>query len=251
MQQGIYKIANKITGDFYIGSAVNYERRISVHKNHLKNGKHHNPYLQHIFNKYGIDNLSFELIKHVKLKEDLIKIEQEYLDKLNPKYNIRTIADSNLGIKYSEKAKQKISNSRKGQRLKEETKIKISNTLKGRKISKETILKMSNKKISEETKNKMSKNNAKYWLGKSRSPESIRKMSQSHKGKSLSELHKKSLSKSLKDKGTKEFKLISPTGELFEGKNISTFCREQNLSVSHISQVLNNKRSHHKGWTKA
>ena len=120
MSSGIYKIANKITGDFYIGSAINYEVRISVHKNHLKHNKHHNPYLQRIFNKYGFENLSFELIEMVDSKKDLIKMEQKYLDELNPKYNIRTIADSNLGMKFSEETKQKISRSNKGRKQRKE-----------------------------------------------------------------------------------------------------------------------------------
>ena len=42
-------------------------------------------------------------------------------------------------------------------------------------------------KCSEETKKKISENNARYWLGKKRPPfseEWIRKISESHKGKS-------------------------------------------------------------------
>lgn len=251
MQQGIYKIANKTTGDFYIGSAVNYERRIAVHKNHLKNNKHHNPYLQNIFNKYGIENLSFELIKSVDLANNLIKIEQEYLDKLNPKYNVRKKADSNLGLTHTIQTKLKMSNSAKGRIIPKEQRAKISKSLKGRKLPAETRQKMSGKKLSPAHKKKISENNAKYWLGKSRSLESIKKMSASHTGKLLSKAHRKKLSEVLKNKGAKIYKLISPSGELFKGKNISNFCKEQNLSISHISQVINGNRNHHKGWTKA
>jgi hypothetical protein len=48
----------------------------------------------------------------------------------------------------------------------------------------------------------------------------------------------------------KKYSFISPTGELFEGTNISQFCREQNLSNSMMSKVLNGKRKQHKGWRK-
>jgi len=47
----------------------------------------------------------------------------------------------------------------------------------------------------------------------------------------------------------KKYAFISPTGELFEGTNISQFCREQNLSNSMMCSVLNGKRKQHKGWT--
>lgn len=49
----------------------------------------------------------------------------------------------------------------------------------------------------------------------------------------------------------KNYSFISPTGELFEGTNISQFCREQNLSNSMMCRVLNGKRKQHKGWKKA
>jgi len=49
----------------------------------------------------------------------------------------------------------------------------------------------------------------------------------------------------------KRYAFISPTGELFEGTNISQFCREQNLLISVMSQVLNGKRKQHKSWTKS
>jgi group I intron endonuclease len=50
-----------------------------------------------------------------------------------------------------------------------------------------------NGKSSEETKLKMSKNNAKYWLGKKRSKETCEKISKGHRGKKLSNEHRKML----------------------------------------------------------
>ena len=43
--------------------------------------------------------------------------------------------------------------------------------------------------------------------------------------------------------------VMSPNGETYVLENISHFCREHNLSVSHIVKVLNGKRKHHKGYT--
>ena len=71
IKSGIYKIANKGTGDFYIGSAVNLNSRISIHKSTLKNNVHHNIILQRIYNKYGLDKLSFEVIEYINNKKDL------------------------------------------------------------------------------------------------------------------------------------------------------------------------------------
>ena len=96
---GIYKITTLHNNEFYIGSAVCYNRRISLHITNLKNNKHHSIYLQNIFNKYGRDNLKFELIDSCN-EEELITKEQYYIDTLKPKYNSLPTAYSNLGFKH-------------------------------------------------------------------------------------------------------------------------------------------------------
>ena len=48
----------------------------------------------------------------------------------------------------------------------------------------------------------------------------------------------------------KEYKLISPDGIVYEGKGVRTLCRKFNLYEGSISEVLNEKRKHYKGWKK-
>jgi len=48
----------------------------------------------------------------------------------------------------------------------------------------------------------------------------------------------------------KEYKLISPDGVVYEGKGVRTLCRKFNLNEGSISEVLNEKRKHYKGWKK-
>ena len=42
--------------------------------------------------------------------------------------------------------------------------------------------------------------------------------------------------------------LISPSGEIFNVYNVTDFCKKIGLSQSAISEVINKKRNHHKGW---
>lgn len=51
------------------------------------------------------------------------------------------------------------------------------------------------------------------------------------------------------EKRSKEFIIKSPNGEIIKGKNISKFCKENNLSSSHLRDVISGKRKSHKGWT--
>ncbi len=112
MNSGIYKIANEITGDFYIGSTNNITRRFGEHKTHLKNNKHPNIILQRACNKYGLETMRFYIVELVNNINNLIIREQYYLDILDPKYNIKKAANSNLGMHHSEDTKEKISRSK-------------------------------------------------------------------------------------------------------------------------------------------
>lgn len=55
---GIYKIANKINGKVYIGQALNIQERWNKHKR-----THDNCAIHLAFEKYGIENFSFEVIE--------------------------------------------------------------------------------------------------------------------------------------------------------------------------------------------
>lgn len=151
MGSGIYKILNTVNGKFYIGSAIKFYDRFHIHKSHLNNNKHHSRHLQRAYNKYGSDAFEFHIIEIIKdaTKEKLLEREQYYLDILKPHYNIRLIADSNLGIKRSDETKKKQSllklgkvGPRLGAVVSQETRDKISKTLFGRKHTEETKIKI-------------------------------------------------------------------------------------------------------------
>lgn len=203
MKNVIYKISNTVNDKFYIGSAIDFDRRKRQHKHSLLKEKHDNIKLQNFVNKYGFDKLIFEIIEEVEGTESLIKKEQFYIDTLAPFYNICKIAGNCFGKRHSQSAKEKMSLATKGKRLgykhSEEAKLKMSLSKKGnkfnlgRKTSEETKIKISlakkgkkGKKQSEESKIKLSlaKKGAKHpFFGKKLSEEHKRKISISKKGK--------------------------------------------------------------------
>lgn len=210
--RGIYKIINKINGKFYIGSTINVKTRWTAHKSKLNRNKHGNDYLQNSWNKYGEENFIFKLIREVENKNNLIKIEQFYLDMLKPTdrkigYNVCKIAGNTmLGRKHTQKTIEKF----KGRKHTQETKKKMSENMKGNTNSlgyKHTEKWKKNKsknmkgntnslgrELSEETKKRISLANK----GKKRSEETKKKISQSKMGKKLSEETKKKMSESRK-----------------------------------------------------
>jgi group I intron endonuclease len=79
MKPGIYKITNKITGKFYVGSTTNLERREYDHFYYLSKKSHPNVKLQNSFNKYGRDAFVFDVIEECE-RGLLIEREQHWMD---------------------------------------------------------------------------------------------------------------------------------------------------------------------------
>ncbi len=78
---GVYEIYSVKSGKRYIGSSKNIENRWQTHMRDLKNGNHHNYYLQKEYHKYGEDNLVFTVVCSVDREEDLFEVEHIYINK--------------------------------------------------------------------------------------------------------------------------------------------------------------------------
>ena len=83
---GVYKITNIITGDFYIGSSKNVNKRWTSHKSQSTWKRYPNNQLYQDFQKYGVENFAFEIIEEVE-PEQLKETEQEFIETLKPTYN--------------------------------------------------------------------------------------------------------------------------------------------------------------------
>lgn len=100
---GVYKILNKTTGKFYIGSSIDIEGRWRKHRSFLKRCCHPNPYLQAVWNKYGEDAFEF-LILEVCSEDVVLMREQQWLNQTRSYdkevgYNLSSIAESGRGPK--------------------------------------------------------------------------------------------------------------------------------------------------------
>jgi len=110
---GVYKIYHLHNPSIiYIGSASScrkwregFKQRWYIHLKSLKQNKHHSPFLQRVVNKYGIEDLRFEILEFCKKEEILIR-EQYWLDKLKPfktkGYNTCELAGNSFGYKMLE-----------------------------------------------------------------------------------------------------------------------------------------------------
>lgn len=116
-KSGIYIIINKITKNYYIGSAI-YNKLYTRFRNHLfhLNG---NKLVYKSVKKYGLNNFIFGILDYINIHEysdkynkrinlELLNLETSYISLLTPKYNIVTEAGNTLGYKHNEESLNKM-----------------------------------------------------------------------------------------------------------------------------------------------
>lgn len=217
-QCGVYKIANTITGDFYIGSSNDVRDRMQRHRRELSKNVHTNQHLQRAFNKYGEQAFEFKALLLCDI-ENKLYYEQVCIDALKPAYNLAINAaapgqgrhhseetkrklsktksgenNPNFGKNLSEERKRKISDWNRGKVISDEARKKISASLTGHTVSDETRAKISasqtGRTVSEGTRAKIGKVHA----GTHHSEETKRKISEKEMGKIVSEETREKLS---------------------------------------------------------
>jgi group I intron endonuclease len=111
LKSGIYSIRSFLfPNKFYIGSAVNLQKRWKRHLSDLSKKQHSNRHLQNHYNLYGAADLYFSVIENCD-QIFLLSREQYFMDLMNPTFNINPKADSRLNCVLSFATRQKISDS--------------------------------------------------------------------------------------------------------------------------------------------
>ena len=138
---GIYKITNKITGDFYIGSSKNVKRRWESHKWPSVWKKYPNKQLYKDMQKYGIDKFELQILAEVEAGS-LKETEQEFIETLNPIYN--DMNAKGLNIERCKETKKKYQKSDKGKESKRKANNKYKKSDKGKESNRKSCNKYNN-----------------------------------------------------------------------------------------------------------
>lgn len=139
MNTGVYAIRCRANGKVYIGSTtLSFVQRWNSHRSQLDHGRHANRYLQAAWDRHGADAFEFMAVE-VCDPGMCIQREQSWIDRLQAAdrifgYNIRTRAENNLGLKYSEESRRRLSEAVKGRKASVETRAKLSAIAKARGI---------------------------------------------------------------------------------------------------------------------
>lgn len=85
---GVYKITNKLTGEFYIGASINIFNRWHAHLSSIRSGKHHVKRVNEAFQSSGLQHpLDMFEIEVLERTTDLAQKESEYIEALKPSLN--------------------------------------------------------------------------------------------------------------------------------------------------------------------
>jgi group I intron endonuclease len=166
---GIYLIVNLVTGDTYVGSALEGNMGNRLHK-HLYGGSGSSR-VYNAVNQYGLENFAFIVLESVKnvgeravYNATVLDRENFWISKLSPTYNITPLAGNSTGFLHSDVTKALMRENYSDARREV-----IGNLNKGKNLSQATIDKitqaaLSRAPMSEETRAKVSKNSAKALL---------------------------------------------------------------------------------------
>lgn len=244
---GIYKISSKIKPEnFYIGSSMDIDHRLSCHFYDLKSNRHSNNRLQNHYNKYGDDDLSLNILMYCDI-DNLIKNEQFYIDTLYPKFNLRKKAESHYLPSIKEETRNRLIYSHIGKKQSLETIEKRVSKLRGIKRSPEMARKVFNARkhftYTLITRNKMRLSK----LGTKQSDETKLKRSIKLTGRKASMQEIENKRKTSLCKPIIQYDL----NHIFIREWTSTQCasRELNIVGTNISKVLRKQRLSAGGFT--
>lgn len=254
----VYKLIHKDTKQFYIGYR---EANILPAKEDL--GFKYKSSSKEV-DKLGFNNFDIEIIKEFDdsdrksagneayiFENKLIKSHMEESLCLNKFYNSETSRKFKT-VSHSASTREKIGKSQIGKVMSVESRIKMSLSAKGRKASDETRSNISKAKRGLVLSNLARSNISSGKMGHTVSEETRLKLRLYNLGREASKETKSKMSKASlvhRQNSLLEFELISPTGEIYTGTNISNFCKQHNLKVPSISQICKGTLKKYKGWT--
>jgi len=188
----IYMIKNKINNKIYVGqTARSLNKRIYEYKKAYNFDKFHNQYLGNAFKKYGWDSFEFSIIDIATSIEELNEKEVKYITQYNSTnkdigYNIAVGGNNAIPGK---ETLEKMSIAHSGSKQNPEWVAKRIP-----KAGSEEAKKYGRPKT-EEDKQHLSEISPKFWQGKKRDEETIRKLSETKKALGFSQKQKEANNK--------------------------------------------------------
>lgn len=243
----IYVIFCDADGKYYVGSTKDTVQRLMKHRALFRSGLHPNKHLVNAYNLYGERRFWFKVIesKQWETTREMLADEKKWivdLDAVDSGFNKRREPSSNAGIFASE-----------------ETKMKLSAIVRARLQNPEYREKMASCRRSNSIALKeWYKRNGHPRKGKKENPAATAKRAAALRGRKWTQEMKEAHTARLRAnppprKNNIEYRLMSPEGVIYEGRDLSNFGRKMGLTksvVQNLRSVMKGTRTHSGGWVK-
>ncbi len=237
---GIYAWINEINGKIYVGQTINFYKRIYDEMNGFRNNRDQNMFkLFNAVKKYGMNN--FRVVRLMECPEKYLnKIEIlliEYYNAVKNGYNCTNGGNGTRGhiVTIEQIEKQRVS-------------VKKFWSEEKKKEHSEKMKVWFNAKSKDE-QNKIRSGNG-WWLDKECKKNQMEKCRESMTAERIQK-QRKSMLKYYEENGSKKaikMDIISPTNEVVRINGLCNFCRDYNVGLVGILDIIDNKKKHHKGW---
>lgn len=225
---GVYVIECLSTGKKYIGSSKKIQDRFTSHKRVLTRGKHHNPYFQNAWNKYGEEDFDFRILEKCEL--DVLREKEahwiKHYNTTNPDLGYNLTSDTVCTI---------LGSKRKSTQGFQPIPIDLVDP-------NGDIVHITNLQKFCEERNLNPSCLGKINRGKQKQAYGFRSVAPENIGVKFEDMERL-----VKRKYT--FVFTSPDGEKFEVVSIPKFCQKHGLSVSAMNHLGYKDCNTYKGWT--
>ena len=101
-KSGVYMLINNITKKIYIGSSLNLTKRMVSYYYYTNSDKLSKSVIIRAMKKHRLENFSLGILEFCKKDSKVcLNLEQKWLDKYKPEYNVLNVAGNSFGFKHS------------------------------------------------------------------------------------------------------------------------------------------------------
>lgn len=258
---------NKI-GQKYVGQTINFQLRKYHHTEALRSNKRDNPKLQNYYNKYGKDSLKISFLMECDKKD--LNFWEEFFIKCFDSHKHGLNCNGGGQNCSTDKCKKSctLKNRHTDEVFTEESRAEFERK---HGISKQSIQKLLNGRMIYYNEWVLPNGNyvikthsvidptGKSYIIEDKDVAAFCKQHNIPRRRFRDMLKKRtefmdgwgrtnSIKKERKTTAI-SFTLVNPNGEIIKGKNLSKFCRENNLSCQNLGQIIKGRHFSHKGWT--
>ena len=269
---GIYQITLKADGRSYIGSAINIKQRWKAHIYSSKSA-HTKQVIARAIAKYGADSFEWAVLEHCEVADLLVR-EQHWLDFIRPfadennGFNVRKVADSNLGITRSVESREKQSKTMTGIPKTDEHKLHMSegwHKNRGTEYYHQLSERMKGDnnpskrpevaaKISESMTGRTWRHDAVRVAKHIETHTGFKHSDESRANMKVAQQKNKTRSDAAKEKfhlaQRRLYEITSPVGEIFQiySRELRQYCLDNKLSYANLISTAKTGKSYKKGW---